>query len=108
MTDSDDDWLVHASERQALKGQYKDLFVAISAIFFKHDPIGLDFESNIDEYDPEVGPLLVRLPHCRSAADVQKAVHEVFIELFDAQLAGPPERYAGIGVEVWELWNGRS
>jgi hypothetical protein len=108
MSEADDEWLVHAKERRALKGEYKELFLAVSAILFRHNTIGLDFETNIDEYDPEVSPLLARLKTCHSAADVQTAAHEVFIMMFDAQIAGPRDLYAGIGADVWALWNTRS
>ena len=108
MSQRDDEWLVHAKERRALKGDYKALFEAVSAILFRHDPIGLDNEDNIDEYDPEVSAILPLLKRCHSVSDVQAVVHREFINLFDAQLAGPSERFADAAREIWQLWSSKS
>jgi hypothetical protein len=50
----DDDLLVHTKDRAKLRGAYKELFEGAAAILFRHDPVGLDYETNIDEYDTEV------------------------------------------------------
>jgi hypothetical protein len=104
MTDSDDDLLVHGKQRKQLKGEYKKLFEEASALLFRHNPIGLDFETNIDEYDPEVGTVLPRLSNCGSPEDVQRVLHEEFTRWFSPADAGPPERYRGAAVDLWELW----
>lgn len=75
----DDELLVHGEDRKRLKGAYKALFEEASAILFRHDPIGLDFETNFDEYDPEARTILPRLAACGSAQDVQRVVHEEFV-----------------------------
>jgi hypothetical protein len=105
--DPSDDLLVDAKERKQLKGEYKVLFEGVSSILFKHDPIGLNFEENIDEYDPEARTLLPRLPKCSSAADVQNALHEEFVRWFAPDLAGSPETYADAAAEIWALWLAR-
>ena len=102
--DPDDDLLVHKEERARLKGEYKKLFEEASALLFRHNPIGLDFETNIDEYDPEVGTVLPRLSSCNSPEDVQRVLHEEFTRWFSPHDAGPPERYRAPAVELWELW----
>ena len=38
-----------------------ELFAELRECFFKHDPIGINRESNQDEYDPEVGTIIPRL-----------------------------------------------
>jgi len=48
-------------ERQALRRHYPVLFDEVSSILFRHDPIGINFETNTDEYEPEVGTILPRL-----------------------------------------------
>jgi len=42
------------------------LFAAITAVLFRHDPIGINFEINTDEYDPEAGTILHGWPTVRA------------------------------------------
>jgi hypothetical protein len=35
---------------------------------------------------------------------VQALAHETFVQWFDAQTAGPAERYARLGSDIWNLW----
>ncbi len=93
-------------ERRQLRAEYGQLFDSIAALLFRHDPIGINFDENTDEYEPEVGTILPRLHDCRSAADVLRVVHGEFVRWFDSGTAGPQERYARIASEIWELWQG--
>lgn len=97
----------NAEERRRLKAEYGDLFDAISALFFQHDPVGINFEINPDEYETEVSTILPRLCHCLSADDVRKVVHEEFVRWFDPISAGPPELYQDIASEIWQLLDRR-
>ena len=90
-------------ERRRLRAEYGELFDEISALLFQHDPIGINFDHNTDEYEIETGTILPRLHHCRSADDVQKVVHEEFVRWFDPTTAGPPERYTEVASEIWQL-----
>lgn len=56
--------------RDQVKKQYRDLFASVSAAMFRHDPIGINFETNTDEYDPEAGTVIPRLNACCSGEDV--------------------------------------
>lgn len=95
-------------ERRRLKAEYGELFDALSALLFRHDPIGIAFDNeNTDEYDPETGTILPRLRNCASSSDVQRVVHEEFVRWFDAGNAGPEERYTLIASEIWELYLSR-
>ena len=76
----------------------------LEALLFRHDPIGLDFGDNTDEYRPEAETIALRRDEVRSARDVQRIVHEEFVRWFDADTAGPPDRYADIAREIWHLW----
>jgi hypothetical protein len=93
-------------ERRRLKAQYGALFDAMAALLYRHDPIGINFDDNKDEYEPEAGTILPRLSGCRSAEDVNQVVHEEFVRWFDRGTAGPPEHYEIIASEVWQLWQG--
>jgi hypothetical protein len=93
-------------ERRRLKAQYGALFDSMAALLYRHDPIGINFDDNKDEYEPEAGTILPRLSGCRSAEDVLQVVHEEFVRWFDRGTAGPPEHYEKIASEVWQLWQG--
>src|SRR5262245_24463520 len=92
------------AERDALKRQYGKLFAAISEALFEADPIGINFEVNTDEYEPEVGTIIPRLGSAQSPEDVQAIVHEEFCRWFHPVDAGPRERYAAVSAKIWTLW----
>jgi hypothetical protein len=92
------------AEHRRFRAEYGSLFDDVMALLFRHDPIGLDFEDNSDEYDCEARTILPRLKTCRSQEDVLTVVHEEFQRWFDADIAGPRERYAAIANDVWILW----
>ncbi len=92
-------------ERNRLKSEYGDFFDTVSEILFRHDPIGINFESNTDEYEPEVGTILPRLKSCHSAEDLTTVIHEEFRRWFSYDLAGPRDKYREIAVEIWHLWH---
>lgn len=49
-------------ERLKLKAEYGELFDAIAALLFRHDPISIAAAgAPKDEYEPEVGTILPRL-----------------------------------------------
>jgi len=91
-------------ERRRLKAQYGALFDSMAALLYGHDPIGINFDDNKHEYEPEAGTILPRLSSCRSVEDVLQVVHEEFVRWFDRGTAGPPEHYEKIATEVWQLW----
>lgn len=74
--------------REAIQAEHPKLFVELRKSFFTHDPIGINFGSNQDEYDPEVGTIIPRLSGCQSQADVLVVVHEEFVRWFGADTAG--------------------
>jgi hypothetical protein len=96
------------SERRLLKKKYKDLFDVVSEILFERDPIGINFGSNTDEYDPEVGTILPRLDECDSAEDVRRITHQEFVVWFGKENAGPADNYTEIAEQIWLAWAGRT
>lgn len=83
--------------------KYKRLFESTAALLFRHDPVGIAFEHNKDEYLPEAGTILPRLDGCRSQDDVLPIVYEEFLHWF-GNAAGTRERYVEIAAEIWDLW----
>lgn len=75
----------------------------IEELLFRHDPVGIGFEDNTDEYRPEAETITRRLPEAASEQDVHRIVHEEFVRWF-AVSAGSAERYDVIAREIWRLW----
>ena len=92
------------AENRRLRAEYGALFDDVAAILFRHDPIGINFEDNTDEYEPEARTILPRLKTCHSPGDVLTVVHEEFQQWFEPDLAGPRENYSDIANDVWTLW----
>ena len=90
--------------RDVLKKRYGELFDRVATVLFEADPIGINFETNTDEYEPEVGTILPRLEDASSPLDVQRIVHEEFCRWFSAEDAGPIHRYQAIAASIWEAW----
>jgi hypothetical protein len=92
--------------RRRLRAEYGKLFDSVATLLFRRDPIGMIFErdTNTDEYEPEAETILPLLRSCRSVDDVLRVVHGEFVRWFDAGTAGPQERYKGIALEIWQLW----
>jgi hypothetical protein len=85
-----------------LRERYAVAYDRLSKILFTEDPVGINFEENTDEYEPEVGTILPRLGHCRSVDAVRRIVHEEFVKWFDVVTAGPPEKYQTVARRIWE------
>ena len=90
--------------RKRARAEYGVLFDSVAAVLFRHDPMGINFETNTDEYEPEARTILPRLKDCRSVDDVQKIVHEEFVEWFGPADAGPSHHYRDIASEIWGIW----
>ena len=90
-------------KRRKLKNQYGELFDLVAALLFKHDPVDINFQTNTDEYEPEVVTILPRLSGCQSSKEVRHIVYEEFVNWFDEDIAGTEERYEPIAAEIWDL-----
>lgn len=95
------------AENKRLKAEYGDLFDSVAEILFRHDAMGINFEDNRDEYEPEARTILPRLRTCQSSEDVATVVHEEFQRWFGADIAGPKETYQLSAKEIWERWEKR-
>lgn len=94
-----------APERyRKLREIYGHIYTAAEELFFHHDPIAINFETNTDEYAPEVSTVLPRLHGCSSATDVQRVLHEEFSRWFGVEVAGSFKQYARMAVELWIIW----
>lgn len=92
--------------RSETKAKYGMLFNEVEEILFRHDPMGINFGDNTDEYATEVGTILPRLVEARSESDVQRIIQEEFLRWFgppDAGLTRCPD-FSEEAKEIWCVW----
>jgi hypothetical protein len=92
-------------DRTALKQKYRVLFEKVSSILFEADLVGINFATNTDEYEPEVGTILPRLCHAKSVQDVELIIHEEFCRWFGIEDSSSVSPYRGVAEQIWEEWN---
>jgi hypothetical protein len=95
------------AENKRLKAEYGSLFDEVTEICFRHDPIGINYEDNHDEYEPEARTILPRLKTCQGVGDALRVVHEEFQKWFGPDIAGPNNKYRSLAEEIWNVWNER-
>jgi hypothetical protein len=95
-------------QRDRLRARYGGLLDEISTLLFSHDPIGISFEDNTDEYDAEAATILAGLSRCKSLEHALALVHSEFTRWFGQDIAGSVARYRQVAKEIWALWQDRS
>jgi hypothetical protein len=90
--------------RQRLVVGRQSLVASLEDVLFRHDPIGINFGHNTDEYRSEAETIVLRLPEATSELDLLRIVHEEFVRWFDAGIAGSTDRYTTIAREIWHIW----
>jgi hypothetical protein len=86
--------------RSYVRRKFPQLFNEASAVLYRSNPIGINFEDNTDEYDPEVGTILPRLSRCHSSSDARKVIFEEFCTWFGPETAGDEMKYDAIAAEL--------
>jgi len=67
--------------------------------------MGINFETNTDEYEPEVRTILPRLKEANSEDDLTRIIHEEFIRWFNGDnLVGEPAKYKLISGDIWRAY----
>jgi hypothetical protein len=77
----------------------------LTATLFHLDPIGLNFETNTDEYEAEAQTIALRLPSVSNLDEVREMVHEEFVRWFGADVAGHPAKYVTAAQAVLAAWH---
>jgi|GEM_PF-1937288 len=77
---------------------------SVADLLLWHDPMGIDYGCNADEYAPEVPDILERLPQCQSVEDVQKMLYEVIGRWFHAYYTHPMECFEPLAIDLWSLF----
>lgn len=92
-------------ERHSVKVRYQTLFNEVAGILFANDPQAINYETNTDEYDPEVGTILPRLHLATNTEDVALIVHQEFVRWFGAEEVGIPADFQLTAEMIWRAWN---
>jgi hypothetical protein len=86
-----------------LKAQYGELYSQLVALFYRHDPAGLAYADNFDEYESEVGTVLPRLGECRSPQDMEQVIRtELRRSLGMIFLSN--DALGALAADVWSVW----
>ena len=87
----------------SLKHYYGERFDSLRAIINKNDPIGLIANgAPDDEYDAEVGTIIVQLNKEMTEQQIQELLYREFIRWFDDEsTAGPKEAYKKLSQDIY-------
>lgn len=91
-------------DRREAARAHRELITRVEALLFAADPVGINFETNADEYNPEAVSIVARRGEFETAEALQRVVHEEFVRWFDADTAGPIERYRSVAEQIWRAW----
>jgi hypothetical protein len=91
-----------SEDSRALRREYAGLYEEVEAILFRHDPVGINFAENTDEYDPEVSTILPRVVRAASQDEVQEIVREEFKRWFGPDTTMREASLEVIAAEVFE------
>lgn len=78
---------------------------SINGLLYKHDLEGIVFDGHFTQYEGEAAKILLKLPDCASADDVQRLIHTVMAKSFSGRISPFPD-YAELAKDVFNLWNG--
>lgn len=88
---------------ERLRTEYGELFIDLLRIACEEDPIGVQAVGMPPtEYEPKVRRIFPGLRGVQSADELRHLIHTVFVDMFDAQLAGPVDRYDRMAERMWE------
>jgi len=96
------------NENERARRASGQVFDEVSALLFRDDPIGINYGTNADEYDPETRTILPRLGACRSEADVLNVVIDEFHRWFGEDIREDSANYKQIAASIWEIWSRRA
>src|SRR3954447_19041813 len=83
------------------------LATEVEALLYRHDPVGIAFGDNPDEYRPEASSIAGRLHRAGSVDDVRTLVRGALARWVGGGRPGDTERFDGIARDLWALGRGR-
>ena len=95
-----------ASSSRDLKRLYQTYFEWLVALLDQRDPVVLVDDDNPGrEYEIEARMMVPLVASERSADNLAKKIHSVFVDYFDSSLAGDITGYVPIAVAVIQKWD---
>jgi hypothetical protein len=82
--------------------EYGELFDKVSVILFEQDPAGLDYETNIDEYETEARMIIPLIKQANDVNHLATLLRNVFVQQFEGTDVDW-NVYLQIAAKVWEL-----
>lgn len=74
-------------------------------VLFHHDPVGINFGTNTDEYRAEAETITLRRSEVQSVVAVRRIVYEEFTHWFGTETAGPESAYEALARDIWAIWS---
>lgn len=88
--------------RDELRAQYSSLYAAFTEILFRLDPAGINYETNADEYESEVGTILPRVVNAASAQEIVPILRDEFWRWFGSGITNPDVTWEQLAEELFE------
>src|SRR3954447_23459626 len=85
----------------------EQLVTEVEALLYRHDPVGIAFGDNPDEYRPEASSIAGWLHRAGSVDDVRTLVRGALARWVGGGRPGDTERFDGIARDLWALGRGR-
>jgi hypothetical protein len=80
------------------------IFNSICEILFQCDPVGLNFDENIDEYEGEAILIEKELNKIKNINDLSEIINSIFTQQFTEKI-GSENKYKQVVNEIWNLIN---
>ena len=93
-----------AAIRRRLLAGSEQLVLDLEAILFRHDPAGINYETNLDEYRSEAETITLRRAEASSVDDVRRIVDEELVRWFNGPVHHP-QALDPIADETRALWS---
>lgn len=85
------------------KDKYNLLINELQKIFNKCDPIGIYYEENNDEYDPEIQSILTKIKIGMDKSQLYELIYREFVYWFDKETVGEKKDYDSLTEEVYKI-----
>jgi hypothetical protein len=86
-----------------IKAANEDMFAQVRDVVWRHNVMGLEGQGTDAEVVYEAARLLGSLLEAHNYEELVAAVHALHVAWFSVELVGPPEQFAALSQELWNL-----
>lgn len=90
-----------AKDRKTQYRTDKSMLKLLAALLHDHAVANIAPDLPEDELEPEASMIISRLDEAASPGDLAQIIYDVFVEMFDTDIAGSAEDYLGLANEFW-------